>query len=219
MRNNKIVNISIMFLVISLIFIIPLNSRIVNATERREDIQNLCGASAGSDVKSSLILSIVTMCLPGILEKAWTWKNIKCQTVTCYYNAVKNNLDPSFCTKQEGYRVCKEVVGEMFAIPPMAFLEYWRKAISNILANPIGTLWGGTASLVRYGMSECLGPLCSGFVMKFSSIFLATTDIAGLIQTIKDTMENGFFGPTPTNYCDDLDDIRDEMEEILEYSS
>ena len=122
----------ILFLVLSLLFVVPLN---MNSVLAEDEPTNTCGIP--TNIKDSLILSVVTLCLPGILEKAQEWKNNKCQLVVCKYNAVLNDLDPAFCDKQDGYRTCKFIVGEIFAIPPFTIVEYIREIVANTLANPI----------------------------------------------------------------------------------
>ncbi|MCA9459267.1 MAG: hypothetical protein KC550_01830 [Nanoarchaeota archaeon] len=211
-------------LILSLIFITPLSISSVYAEDapvktykpKGEVKANICGG--GVNTKDSLVLSIVTLCLPGILEKTYEWKQIKCETIKCSYEAVKNDLDPSFCKKQEGYRTCKYVVGEMFALPPMSILEYWRNAIAQLMANPIGVAYAAGVSAARYYLFEHPHPYDS-LTDGAAAIFLAVSDIISIIQTISDMFENGFFPPLdPENACDGIEDIQAELEEVVRYA-
>ena len=134
------------YLIVSLCFIIPMNFGMVSGAvgesdAHREDVATACSIDPPVDIKDSLILSIVMMCIPGILEKLMEWKEIKCEMAVCSYEAVKNNLDPAFCTKQGSYKTCKYIMGEVFAMPPLAILEYLRDLIAAVLANPAGYLY------------------------------------------------------------------------------
>ena len=215
-------------MVISLLLIIPIqisNASNVNlgSTHTVGEKDAICGKNSGSDVKSSLILSIVTLCLPGILEKIYDWNQIKCQEVQCMYDAVKSNLDPSFCSRTKAYQVCTVVVGEMFAIPPMAILEYYRKVIARLLANPVGMAYSGAVLGARYlihnGCTE--GGLCQPIVLSSSVLIVSVSDIASLIQRLKDMLENGFFPPgvkDGKDYCKNMDKISKEMQTIVDNS-
>jgi len=210
-------NIKIMFgfwIVFSLVFLIPLNVGSVYAeTINQGNAQNtICGSVKITD---SIILSILTLCLPGILEKLYEYKQIKCETARCYYDSVKNGLDPSFCSQHQAYKTCTYIVGEAFAIPPVSIIEYYRNAISQLLANPVGALWSGGVMIARDYM-KTQGPACGTPWCGPTSLFLLTTDILGVVQQVKDMFQNGFFPPiNPANSCDGLAEIKVEMQQII----
>ncbi|MCA9496924.1 MAG: hypothetical protein KC589_08310 [Nanoarchaeota archaeon] len=216
---------SILALILSLVFITPLSISSIYAAEdepakvyksKSQVKTNICGG--GVSTKDSLVLSIVTLCLPGILEKTYEWKQIKCETIKCSYEAVKNDLDPSFCKKQEGYRTCKYVVGEMFALPPMSILEYWRNAIAQLMANPMGIAYAAGVAGARYYLFEHPHPY-NALVDGAAATFLAVSDIMAIIQTLSDMFENGFFPPLEAeNACDGIEDIQSELEEVVKYA-
>jgi hypothetical protein len=220
------------FLVLSLIFLIPLEISFAEKVDvgpiymKQGDISKACGSDAGFNVKDSLVLSVVTMCLPGILEKTHDYMEIKCQRIVCEYNAVKNGLDPAYCNKQEAYQQCVYVVGEVFALPPMAMLEYYRKAIANIIANPVGVIWSvATVAARKTVFVQCKAPSCNchtGTNPMFAAakFFLLVTDSMYLYQTIKDIQKNGFFPPgigDKEDYCKMIPDIEKEIKPILDY--
>lgn len=202
---------------ISLVFLIPLNMGTAYATTTGDVQSSVCGAT---NVKGSIILSIVTMCLPGILDKAYQYKQIKCEAAQCYYGAVKSGLDPSFCLKHEAYKTCTYVVGEAFAIPPMSILEYYRNAIANALANPVGLLWSAATKEARKVVSgacavpnSCIAP---NIPYMAATTLLVVTDTMSIIQNIQDIMKNGFFPPlNPKNACEGLPEVKAEMQKIV----
>ena len=215
-------------LVLSLLFIIPLNMSFVFAEgentqsvipKSKADVSSVCGIPI--NVKDSLILSTVTMCLPGMLEKGKEWKENKCQLVVCKYEAITNNLDPSFCEKQDAYKTCKFIVGEMFAIPPMSVVEYARNMMASILANPVGVAYGEVVTASRATMygSCSLGALCNvvpNVPLNIAVPIVVVTDAAAVVQTFKDLFENGFDYLSPrVDYCERLPEIKEEMETIL----
>lgn len=216
MINNNIRLIASFWIILSLVFLIPLNIGVAFAdTQTQSQVQSsVCGTT---NVKSSLILSIVTMCLPGILEKMHQYKQIKCEAVKCYYNTVKNGMgDPSFCSKHEAYQTCTYVVGEAFAVPPMAMLEYWRNTIAQALANPVGILWSAGTYLARPTVKTCaLGGECGPYIA-IPVIFLTMTDIVGVVQQFKDMFNNGFMQSNSADACEGVSDIRDEMQKIID---
>ena len=227
-----------MFLIVSIILCyvvsIPYNAVSAFAQEETEQVfkpsvtrnqlSSTCGIVPPVGPKSSLIMSVITLCLPGIVEKLMEWKEIKCEEVVCTYEAVKNRLDPSFCEMQASYRTCVFVVGEIFAFPPLSAVEYLRGIISNILANPVGTLFGAVTKQARdFVINRCwiAGSGCNVAIsmdVKSAVSIVIVADTLSVIQTIKDMLENGLsglFGDKPETYCDRMDEIKSEMQKII----
>ncbi len=227
---NKNIKITfLIWIIITLLFIFPIEIKNSYAifdlkkeslsskenTHTNADSSALCGGNSGTNVKSSLILSIITLCLPGVLEKVYEWNQIKCQEITCMYDAVIYDLDPSFCSKTKSYQVCTSIIGEMFAIPPLAILEYFRKLIANILANPVGVLWSVSYYFANKYLIACAGK-CISPIVGPAAIFVGTTNIARAIQDLMDILKNGFsLFDNGEDYCDRVPEIRAEMEKIL----
>lgn len=238
MVNKNRLSFSIMFLIISSVFIFPMQIGSIYAADsdnKRYNVQEqaqvgaVCGGNAINNVRNSLVMSVVTLCLPGILEKVNEWKDMRCRKVVCKYDAVINNIDPSHCEAEYAFNQCKLIVGEVFALPPMAILEYFRSVIANIIANPVGLLYSGVVLSARATVSGACaadatggnGMICnfawgSATGLTAARIFLWTNDAIALFQTTKDLIDNGFdqFAPRQ-NYCDQMEDIKKEMEEIL----
>lgn len=215
-----------LYLVFSLVLVVPFSTSFVFAEPNPikakpvGEIQQNCGGPV--NVRDSLVLSVVSMCLPGILEKTHEWRQNKCQKAVCYYEAVSNELDPSFCIEQDAYKTCTFIVGEVFAMPPLAILDYYRQAMANLLANPIGLAWSTGAKLGREKLSKCTSTACKPLVLGPTALFLFATDALAIAQTIMDIMENGFFPPgieDDRNYCEQLPEIKEEMERILQFAN
>lgn len=219
-NNNLIKNFIMLFFAISLIFIMPIEISYAVETisiSSKAEIGNSCSIVPPVNVKESLVLSVVMMCIPGILEKAQEYRNIKCEVVVCKYEAVKHSLDPSFCEADGGYNTCKYIVGEVFAIPPMSILENFRKMIADALANPVGLAYSVVSIAARKHLEVCsTSGSCSSIINGAETILLAFNELSAVYQTFADMAENGFFPDSGEDYCSDMEDIIDEMEEIVD---
>lgn len=220
----KIKVFTLLFLMMSLIFIIPINVASVYSADdgtKREDVAKKCGITPPLDVKSSLILSAVLMCLPGILEKIQEYREIQCRKVVCSYEAVKIGVAPTACEREKQFNTCKYIVGEVFAIPPMSIYKYLKQWVANIIANPIGVAWGVTAQLAREYANACFAKGgCSTLKEGVLVLFLGFTDITAAIQTFRDISENGFFPDfSGEDTCEQIEDIEKELKEIVKEQS
>lgn len=227
-----------MYLVISIVFIFPMTigsvyaegeevsavgfDKVLNKDTTKKTVSNTCSITPPLNVKSSLILSIVMMCIPGILEKLMEWKNIKCELAVCSYEAVKNNLDPAFCKKMAGYKTCTYIMGEVFAIPPMSILEHLRSLIASVLANPMGIAYSALVKLGReYASKTCGAGAVGACELKthfpiIGALFI--NDAIAVVQTFKEMSEMGFaaaFGLGGEDYCDQIGEIREELEGLV----
>ena len=210
---NTMKNLSfVLFIVFSIVVAQPL-------VFSYEFTQETCrkGITPNLEVKDSLLLSTVTACVPGILEKVDEYKQIKCEEVVCTYEALKAGLDPGFCSKQAGYKTCRYVTGEIFAIPGINFVEQLREGIAQYLANPQALAIAGMRAL-RASSLTCSG-LCDIFVMKGASITLAISDLAAFAQRMTNIAEKGLSGlgaRSGENFCEQVPEIEEEVDQILE---
>jgi len=223
MEKNIFKKITSIWVILTLIFILPMNINFIFAeTATNAQIGTVCGGGT-INVKDSLLMSVVTMCIPGILEKTNEWKEIKCETAVCYYDALKNDLDPTFCIKQGSYRTCSYIVGDIFALPGLNVFDYYRKKLADILANPVGTALSLATKAARsITTGSCLGPqaivTCDFINIPYgaAATYIVIVDTASLIQQIKYLRNNGFFPSLkPQSSCERLPEIKKEMEDIL----
>lgn len=188
---------------------------VINPSSKTVDnIDNTCGTPV--NVKDSLIMSVVTICIPGILEKVKDWKEISCEAAVCKYNAIKSGIDPSFCEKQKEYKFCKFIWGEVFSVPPLTIIEMYKDMIKELIANPVGILYGVATKAARSYLTTC-GTACPSYVTVPTAGFIFIVDVTGTIQTLQDLIENGFDGgKNNQNFCEQARDIKIELEEIIE---
>lgn len=227
----KKINLMFVYLIISLVFVIPLSMSNIYAGDPKpapvpgkteSEIGKMCSGGGAPDAGSSIVLSAVTLCLPGVLEKIMDYQQIKCEAVVCSYESILREQDPSFCKAKEGYDVCVFVVGEMFAIPPLALLEYWRNAIADLLRDPLGIGFGIAVMFYRAELYAMCGitkgsPTCktSNPTMVAAAVPLAVIDIQAAIETFTAMAENGFDGgDNSDDMCEEMGDIKDKLENI-----
>lgn len=186
-----------------------------------EFTQQTCakGLTPSLNIKDSLILSTVTLCLPGILEKTYQYQQIKCEEVVCTYEALKNGLDPSFCERQSDYQTCKYVVGEVFALPGFNFVEQIREGIAQYLTNPYAIATTAMRA-IRQGTISCTG-FCETYVAPGTTFFLAVNDLAAFAQRMQRIIEQGFDGQkaySGEDYCSQVPGIEEEVDKLLEFT-
>lgn len=202
------------FFALSLVFIGPIDLSYAaegDPMASKAEIGGNCNIVPPVNVKDSLVLSVVMMCIPGVLEKAQEYRNIKCEVVVCKYEAIKNSLDPAYCEAEGGFNTCKYIVGEIFAIPPMSILENFRKLIADALANPVGTAYSAISIAARTHIKTCTNSWICGVEV----ILLSINELASVYQTFADMAENGFFPDSGEDYCSELEDITEELEEVV----
>ncbi len=209
-----------LFFTMSLLFIMPMELSYAaegDPTASKAEIASDCSIVPPVNVKDSLVLSVVMMCIPGVLEKAQEYRNIKCEAVVCKYEAVKHSIDPAFCEADAGYNTCKYIVGEVFAVPPLSILEHFRKLIADALANPVGTAYSALSIGARLKLKSCAASgTCDSIVVGAPAILLAINELASVYQTFADMSENGFFPDSQEDYCSQMEDIVSEMQEIVD---
>lgn len=89
--------------------------------------------------KDSLVVSVLTVCIPGIIHNLDKFRQIQCMYASCLQTGVsQQGLPVMACEDQKGYATCKYVVGEIFNLIPIAvvFDQYLSK-IRDIISNPL----------------------------------------------------------------------------------
>lgn len=95
-------------------------------------------ASQYMDVKNNYILSIATMCIPGIISNMQKYRQIQCWYGHCLQDiAVEAGLPATACQTQKSYMSCKFFVTPMFkAFPLVSFIDNVVGNVKNILKDP-----------------------------------------------------------------------------------
>jgi len=218
-----------MYLIISLIVIIPMNIGNAFAVDEKfdEGIDTASGetkASVGAkcqvfgptNPKDSLILSALTLCIPGVVEKLYQLQNIKCEKIVCRYDAAIHGLDDGKCQAKEAYSTCKYIVGDIYNALGLNLFNKIRDWIKQAILDPVGLAYGIGIMLARKQVEKCFlkGATCDTIWIKGLAIVVSVNDAIALYGRISEMFKNkpDFW---PDNSCDKLGPIEKELEEIV----
>ena len=108
------------------------------------------------DPKKSIVVSVFTLCLPGLIYNLDKFRQVECIYGTCLLNVrdapgagtETESVPLSMCEEQKGYLKCKYVMGEIFNVIPMtAAVNYYIGLVKNALGDPLsifGAVWAAT---------------------------------------------------------------------------
>ncbi|MDO8740923.1 MAG: hypothetical protein Q7J54_05125 [Candidatus Woesearchaeota archaeon] len=91
--------------------------------------------------KDSIVLSMLTFCIPGIIYNLEKYRQIKCQYIDCLQNEVPQGIPISACDAVQSQETCKYFVGEIFKVFPFtAMFDYYMGMIKDMLSDPLKIL-------------------------------------------------------------------------------
>jgi len=115
------------------------------------------------DVKESIVWSVLTLCIPGIIYNLDKWRQIKCIKGACYLSIMDTpgttdsdteSIPLAMCDEREDYLICKYVIGELFRIAPFVNLyTHYVDMIHNALRDPLSL--AGFALFGTWCQPEC----------------------------------------------------------------
>ncbi len=119
--------------------------RYYNVATGRNLIGLVGGAAAvrkASSLQDNLVLSVVGLCLPGVVLNLNKLRQIDCRYVACLQNDVKSGVATvEACRELRDYQECKYIWGEVFQfIPLVGFVDYVANLIKSLITDPIGDL-------------------------------------------------------------------------------
>lgn len=168
----------------------------------------------GFDASDNLMSSIFGLCLPGVLKNLDRLEQNECEQILCEYEAAQKGLSPILCAKKSSYNTCL-ITGEGFDVVEGILIGSLRQNIKQILENPLGL---GIAQAKKYlkQQTSCKGPACI-VPQKYANVALAAIEIPGSIQTLA-SLASQFdsFGAEQKTSCEKLEDIRPELEQIID---
>ena len=87
--------------------------------------------------ENSLVLSTLTLCIPGIIFNLQKLRQVYCIKADCYKNKVPKGMPPKACQDLQAYQTCKYVTGELFQLIPLAGLvNYVDSLIKRMISDP-----------------------------------------------------------------------------------
>ncbi len=173
----------------------------------------------GLDPTRNLMSSIISLCLPGILVNLDKLEQNQCQKILCEYDMAQKGLTPILCAKEAAYNTCL-ITGEGYDVIEGILIGSLRQNIRQILENPLGLgiqYIKNQLELAEKGL-PCTGPFCT-VPQKVRNIILGGFNIAeaiGQIQSLASQLEGLLGGEEQKTACEQLEDIRPELEEIVD---
>jgi len=158
------------------------------------------------DPKNSMVVALLTACIPGIIYNLEKWRQIQCMYAHCLQEGVKQQGLPVIaCEDQKDYAECKYITGEIFRVFPItAIFDYYMNMIKDVLSNPFKII----GAIVALGCANLCPSATEGphnFCIGVKIVSLIGQSI-GDITTI---IEEGAF-EIKDDYCDKLEDIEEE---------
>jgi len=169
------------------------------------------GISIFPNIKDSLILSIVCLCLPGIVYNLEKLRQVNCFKAVCLHDYVKEQgYSTEFCDEMHGYLTCMFVYGELFSLLPFtAFFEKLVDMAVTFISDPVAIF------------TVALGAVCETACPKEGSIYYAGCALYKTLAVIMESIaavkqatdkKSEFGKPPNTQYCDRMEQIKKEMD-------
>ncbi|MBD3310033.1 hypothetical protein GF351_02330 [Candidatus Woesearchaeota archaeon] len=157
------------------------------------------------NIKDSMVLSMLTFCIPGVIYNLNKYRQVQCLYAYCLQEYSQAGLPLSVCEDQKHYLTCKYIMGEVFnLIPFVAIFDHYTGLIKEALSDPfsmIGTGLGLLCNNYCEAPYEDLHSACA--IVKIASLLGETV---GDVINIIDTWE------LDRDYCELLDDDEGEDE-------
>ncbi len=97
-----------------------------------------------SSPEDSIVLSLATGCIPGIIHGLQKRRQVECYYVLCLKNAASEGISLSVCDEQKAYLECMFIYGEIFQVIPFAgFFKGLAGHVETIFSDPLGLIFGG----------------------------------------------------------------------------
>ena len=97
------------------------------------------------DVKDSIITSLATLCIPGIIHNYNKWKQIQCRYLTCLIEDVPQGYPKAACDEVRDYLQCRFLYSSIFnAIPFVQFFSDMMENLMKSFSDPLaafGYIW------------------------------------------------------------------------------
>ena len=159
--------------------------------------------------KDSIVMSTLTLCIPGIVYNLNKLRQIQCMYADCMINYVQQGLPLKACEDQKHYATCKYWYGEIFQLLPFTgLLSFFGNVIKNALSSPLAIV------------DAAVGVACMSIIPIPKSGFFGyaclTNDVLGLVADIWSDLEGVFDSDywkfNGGDYCDRIEDSGEEEE-------
>jgi len=164
------------------------------------------------DIKESLVLSTVCLCLPGVVRNLNKLMQVKCRYAVCIAeDVVAEGYPVSYCENERNYNMCKYIYGEVFNLIPFAdlvgdFVNIFREIYQDPW-NALGLVWG----LLCDGLCQV------SYNLAYAVCIIPKTaaKISDSVVTVTNMLDDGYWD-IPDAYCSRALDLLEEQEEAKE---
>jgi len=183
------------------------NSRTVADTYSKYGVSGLSRV----DVKDSLVWSVASFCVPGIIYNVDKYRQIQCRYAVCLRDEVKGlGLPVSVCEDEKAFMACNFVWNQVFAaIPWLNVYNYWMAQAKEIVSNP--------AAAVAAVIGQVCEPLCAvpplptGSSYSLCAIPKALAFVGQTIEDVITIKDEGFF-KLNDGWCEQLEEGEERSE-------
>lgn len=166
------------------------------------------GAGGYMNVKESIVLSVATFCVPGVIYNLNKYRQIECMYADCLQKSVDSGVPIKVCEDQKEYATCKYFVGEIFKVLPItAIFDYYTRMARNVLADPLST--AGLALGLVCKPSVVLPDSNTYIVCAWGKLLSEVGHVANNIMSFIDSGE----WTIREDYCDRIEDKKEKENE------
>ena len=116
----------------------------------------------GINIESSLPLSMLFLCLNGIVNNLQAARIIECNYINCLENEVPAGKPIQVCTMTKGYMQCKWVYGQLFQLIPFASVfSNFAQNIDRALSEPAAAVNMAAGVVCYFACGEASCGACS----------------------------------------------------------
>lgn len=163
---------------------------------RNTSVSLLGGAQLFPNPTNSLIMSIATGCIPGVVVNIQKLRNMRCKYLDCLINYVPAGMPLSSCSEAYSYSMCMWIWGEIFNIIPGAqFVQQLQGQIFDSISSwtgIIGTVVGLVCNILG-GTGQPLDEVCR--------IITMPSRVVEIVQQIEGMIDPAYWGFDEADLC------------------
>lgn len=158
-----------------------------------------------ANIKESLVLSVATLCVPGIIYNLDKYRQIQCRYAVCLKRDVSESGVPiSVCDDEKAYLTCLFVWTQAFALVPYSkILGQYVNMAKDILSNPFALLATLTGLACK---NQCQGAASTGLLYTFCSLAGVVNVLGTVIGDVQAVIKPETWS-LGQGSCDELDDL------------
>jgi len=163
----------------------PSYKKALGVFQGTEDYRIATSSGSYLNVRDNIILSALTLCIPGIIYNLNKLRGIHCQYVSCVQDALDLGISHNTCREMRAYQECKFVYGAIFNfLPWTAFANYVLTLVKTVLSDPLSF-----AGLVMGWVCLKFCPEPGGISYKLCSFVKVMSDIGDILANIQSIMK------------------------------